>query len=286
MLVAIPSDTTNGLEATISEHFGHCAAFTLVQVDDGEVGEVSTLQNTAHEQGGCMAPVNLLKENGVDALVAGGMGQRPLAGFQQVGIDVFFKEDAATVAEAIELFAAGKCRAFGAAQTCGGGEGHCGHDHHHHGPETEPIEGKADVQEGRMITVEYQLKNSEGAVLDSSERTGPMRFVYGQSQIMPAIEKAIAGKERGDELSVEVSSAESFGDRDESRVIEVPREQIPQNAAVGAVLTAEDQQGRQFPLRVVAIGEKTVTLDGNHPLAGQDVVFDLSITNVENVKTS
>jgi FKBP-type peptidyl-prolyl cis-trans isomerase 2/predicted Fe-Mo cluster-binding NifX family protein len=284
MLIAIPSDTTNGLEATISEHFGHCAAFTLVEIDDGRVGDVSTVSNVAHEQGGCMAPVTLLKEHGVDAMVAGGMGQRPLAGFQQVGIDVFFKEDASTVQQAVELFVAGKCRSFGAAQTCEGGGGHCGHEHHHHGPETEPIEGRAEVLEGRFVTVEYELKDAEGVVLDSSERTGPMRFVHGSSQIMPAIELAIAGKERGDRLTVEVSAADSFGERDEGRVIEVSKEQIPENAAVGMVLTAEDDQGRQFPLRVVDIGPEKVTLDGNHPLAGTDVVFDLTIKDVETVK--
>ena len=121
MIIAIPSDTTDGLEAVISEHFGHCAAFTLVDVTDQEIGEVSVLENAAHEQGGCMAPVTLLKEKGVEVLLAGGMGGRPLAGFQQVGIDVRFKENAGTVREAVELFISGGCPSFGDAQTCGGG---------------------------------------------------------------------------------------------------------------------------------------------------------------------
>ena len=82
MLIAVPSDTTDGLEAAISEHFGHCAAFTLVAVADDTIGEVSILENLAHEEGGCMAPVTLLKERGVEVLLAGGMGGRPLSGFQ------------------------------------------------------------------------------------------------------------------------------------------------------------------------------------------------------------
>ena len=62
MLIAVPSDTTDGLDAVISEHFGHCAAFTLVTVTDDAVGEVSILENSGHDEGGCMTPVTLLKE--------------------------------------------------------------------------------------------------------------------------------------------------------------------------------------------------------------------------------
>jgi predicted Fe-Mo cluster-binding NifX family protein len=114
-----------GLDAALSEHFGHCDVFTLVDVD-GEELKVSTLANGGHEQGGCMAPVMLLKQAGVDVLVAGGMGMRPLAGFQQVGIDVFFNEGASTVADGVSLLRAGQARRFGPAQVCGGGGGHHG----------------------------------------------------------------------------------------------------------------------------------------------------------------
>ena len=88
MLIAVPSESTDGLDAAISEHFGHCAAFTIIAVKNDSIGEVSIVENTEHEHGGCMTPVNLLKEHGVEVLLAGGMGMRPLAGFQQVGIDV------------------------------------------------------------------------------------------------------------------------------------------------------------------------------------------------------
>jgi len=127
MIVAIPSETPGGLAADVAPHFGHCAAFTLVEVSQGQVGAVKIVPNQGHEQGGCMAPVMMLKQLGADALVAGGMGMRPLAGFQQVGIQVFYNEEAATVGEAVKLLAAGKARVFGPAQVCGGGPGG-GHD--------------------------------------------------------------------------------------------------------------------------------------------------------------
>ena len=288
MLIAVPSDTTDGLEAAISEHFGHCAAFTLVTVADDTIGEVSILENSAHEQGGCMAPVTLLKERGVEVLLAGGMGGRPLAGFQQVGIEVRYKEDTTTVREAVELFVSGGCRAFGEAQTCGGGEGGCGgHDHHHHRePETFAIEGTADIRNGRMVTVEYELRDADGVVLNSSSETGPMRFIFGAGQVFPALEQALAGLEPEAHVTTTVPAAEGFGERDESRVIEVPRAQLPPDAAAGAVVTAQDQQGRQFPLKVIHLDDNVARLDGNHPLAGKDLVFDMTVKNVEGIKAA
>ena len=123
MMIAIPSDAPGGMDATLSGHFGHCHAFTLVEMEDGEVKEVKVVQNGGHEAGGCMAPVMQLKQLGVEALVAGGMGARPLAGFQQVGITVYYNEGAPTVGSALELLSKGQARVFGPAQTCQGGGG-------------------------------------------------------------------------------------------------------------------------------------------------------------------
>jgi predicted Fe-Mo cluster-binding NifX family protein len=131
MLVAIPSNAPGGLTAAVAAHFGHCDAFTLVILDGEEVKGVKVLPNMGHEQGGCMAPVMLLKSQGVDTMVAGGMGMRPLAGFQQVGITVYYDEGAATVGDAVKLLSQGQARAFGLAQTCGGGGGNCSGDHDH-----------------------------------------------------------------------------------------------------------------------------------------------------------
>ena len=129
MKVAVPSMNPGGMEALVSEHFGHCDIFTLVDVEDNQVSEITLLPNAGHEQGGCMAPVMLLKNSGVDILSAGGMGMRPLAGFQQVGIQVFFNEGAKTVGEALDKFIQGQCRVFGPAQVCGGGQEHGGGCH-------------------------------------------------------------------------------------------------------------------------------------------------------------
>ena len=77
MLVAIPTQSPGGLDASISDHFGHCDSFTLIELSaDGQPGTVRVLPNQGHEHGGCMAPVQLLHGEGVTTLISGGMGGR------------------------------------------------------------------------------------------------------------------------------------------------------------------------------------------------------------------
>jgi predicted Fe-Mo cluster-binding NifX family protein len=121
MIVAIPSSHPGGLEAALGAHFGHCDLYTLVTIAAGKVLEVVTLPNVPHEQGGCMAPVNHLAQNGVQVLIAGGMGMRPLMGFNQVGIDVLYGNGVQTVSKAVEAFLNGTLPQFSNEFTCGGG---------------------------------------------------------------------------------------------------------------------------------------------------------------------
>jgi predicted Fe-Mo cluster-binding NifX family protein len=121
-LIAVPSDQPGGLDAAVGAHFGHCDLYTLIRVEDGAVAEVSTLPNVPHQQGGCMAPVQHLAGNGVDVLIAGGMGMRPLLGFQQVGIQVFHGGGAPSVGTAVEALLNGGLRPFTTEFTCGGGQ--------------------------------------------------------------------------------------------------------------------------------------------------------------------
>ena len=122
-LIGIPSTNPGGLEALFGEHFGHCDLYTVVDVEDGEIKEVRTLPNVPHEQGGCMAPVQHLAQNGVKILIAGGMGMRPLMGFNQVGIEVYFSGGAPTIGQAIQGFLDGQLQPFTTEFTCGGGGG-------------------------------------------------------------------------------------------------------------------------------------------------------------------
>ena len=127
LIVAIPSVAPGGLEAEVSGHFGHCDVFTLVTIEDGKIGEVSLHQNIEHEQGGCLAPVAMLAGKNVNALIAGGMGMRPLMGFNNAGIEVFFNNGLDRVGNLVGAFVQGQLPRFLVENACGGSNpGGCG----------------------------------------------------------------------------------------------------------------------------------------------------------------
>ena len=121
--IAVPSEGQGGLEGLRAGHFGHCDVFTLVDVEDGAIKEVSILANKEHVQGGCMVPVQLLAENKVQRLVVGGIGMRPLMGFKQVGIDVYYDGDRREIRPVVEDMIAETLPMIGDDQVCGGGGG-------------------------------------------------------------------------------------------------------------------------------------------------------------------
>lgn len=120
-LVALPSNAPGGMDAGLGAHFGHCDLYTLVEVEDGEIKSSKVVPNVPHQQGGCMAPVQYLAGQGVKMLIAGGMGMRPLMGFNQVGIDVYFGGNTTTVSEAVQALLQGSLPRFTQQFTCGGG---------------------------------------------------------------------------------------------------------------------------------------------------------------------
>lgn len=123
-IIAIPSTAPGGLDAPLGAHFGHCDLYTLVTADDEKIADIKVIPNVPHQQGGCMAPVQHLADNGVTQLIAGGMGLRPLMGFNQVGIDVYFGGNTQTVGQAVKAMLAGELQQFSQEHTCGGGAGH------------------------------------------------------------------------------------------------------------------------------------------------------------------
>ncbi len=121
MRVGIPSTHPGGLNAAFGAHFGHCDLYTVIDIEDGKITAISTLPSVPHQQGGCMAPVQYLADNGVNVLLARGMGMRPLMGFNQVGIAVYYAGNAPTIGAAVETFLSGGLQEFTQEFTCGGG---------------------------------------------------------------------------------------------------------------------------------------------------------------------
>ncbi len=118
MKIAIPTMGEGGLSCERSDHFGHCDCFTIVTVEDGAVTGTEILDNPPHGEGGCMRPVSLLADAGVDAIVAAGMGMRPMAGFAQAGITVYFENETPGVGDVAQMAAAGTLPVMGEEHAC------------------------------------------------------------------------------------------------------------------------------------------------------------------------
>lgn len=118
MKLAVPTLGKAGLDAQRSPHFGRCDCFTVVEVTDGKVGEVSEIANPPHEEGGCLRPVGILSDAGVDAIVAAGMGMRPLMGFNQAGITVYYEANTPRVGDVVDLVIAGKVPVMSTNEVC------------------------------------------------------------------------------------------------------------------------------------------------------------------------
>ncbi len=117
--IAIPSEFPGGLESNRSRHFGRCDLFTVIDVGEGEIKKVDVIENPPHIEQGCLRPVNFLASHQVEAILVGGIGGRPLAGFNSVGIEVYFGAGN-TVKEAIEAYLKGELTKVTLEDTCGG----------------------------------------------------------------------------------------------------------------------------------------------------------------------
>ena len=120
--LAVPTMGEASLDSERSGHFGHCDCFTLCTIEDGQITAVEAVQNPPHEEGGCLRPVKLLADAGADAIVAAGMGMRPLAGFNDAGITVYFDNIHPVVGYAAAAVAAGEAPIMDPSQAC---------QHHH-----------------------------------------------------------------------------------------------------------------------------------------------------------
>jgi predicted Fe-Mo cluster-binding NifX family protein len=123
VVVAVPSVGEGGLDARRSSHFGRSPCFTLIELSEGEIGEVRVVANEAHSKGGCRGAAQLLVSSGANALVAGGIGARPLGILKEAGIDVYFERVLKTVNDAVGAFAAGSLRPIELDQTCSHDQG-------------------------------------------------------------------------------------------------------------------------------------------------------------------
>lgn len=135
----------------------------------------------------------------------------------------------------------------------------------------------------KVISFHYTLKDSKGNVLESSIGDEPLRFLEGVGQIIPGLESAVIGLKKGEKKGVDVKAADAYGEFEQELIVKVPRAQIPKkDVAVGDQFHADSGHGHTQLVVVTSVDAENITVDGNHPLAGQDLHFDVEITDVRD----
>ncbi len=133
------------------------------------------------------------------------------------------------------------------------------------------------VADGMKVTMEYTLTLADKTVVDTTDGKGPFSYVQGNGEIIPGLEKALAGMKAGDKKRVPVTAEQGYGPYDDKQKITVPKDKLPPDVKVGTML--RDQTGR--PAKVLEVSDKSAVIDLNHPLAGKNLTFDVNILKVE-----
>lgn len=133
-----------------------------------------------------------------------------------------------------------------------------------------------------VVLIHYTLKNDAGEVLDASERGEPLAYLHGRGNLIAGLERELEGKKAGDHLQVTVAPADGYGEHDASLIQQVPLSTVRgvPDLQPGMQLQARGEGGHVQTVTVTKVDKESVTLDGNHPLAGQRLHFDVEITEV------
>jgi peptidylprolyl isomerase len=135
------------------------------------------------------------------------------------------------------------------------------------------------VKAGDTISVQYTGKFEDGSVFDSSEGKQPLKFTVGKGQLIKGFDNAVVGMLKGDKKTVTIPPEEGYGPYMEDRVIDMPKDNVPEgmDVKVDMMVQLNDQAGNPIPARVVEITDKAVKLDLNNPLAGKTLMFDIEV---------
>lgn len=139
------------------------------------------------------------------------------------------------------------------------------------------------VKPDSVVSIHYTLKDDGGQVIDSSAAGDPLTYLHGRGQLIPGLERQLEGKNTGDRISVTVPPADGYGEYDGALVQQIPRRSLRgiANVKVGMQLRAQTDNGPRT-VTVTRVAGDLVTVDGNHPLAGKNLNFDVEVTGVRD----
>src|SRR5690606_2294805 len=136
------------------------------------------------------------------------------------------------------------------------------------------------VEKGNKVKVEYVGSLDNGQVFDSSEGRAPLEFVVGEGKVIPGFENGILGMEKGEEKEIKIESKDAYGEKREELMKKIPKDELPpeikDKVQAGMTLGMKSPEGGQFPVKVSEVSENEITLDLNHPLAGQNLNFKIT----------
>lgn len=137
------------------------------------------------------------------------------------------------------------------------------------------------IAKDKVVSIEYTLRDDNGKILDSSDGREPLAYIHGNGNLIPGLEAQLEGKSANDALKVSVPPAEGYGEFDQGQIVAVPRSQFTgvDDLAIGMQFTSSGPDGERI-VTVTKIEQDHVTVDGNHPLAGQTLNFDVKIVSV------
>ena len=142
--------------------------------------------------------------------------------------------------------------------------------------------GSDMVGAGKKVSIDYVL-TIDGQKIDSSKQGEPLEYTQGRGQLIPGLEKELEGMKAGDKKSVNVSPEEGYGVRNEEAIKEIPRSDLPANLPLepGKMLRVSTPEGQSFPAVIKEVKKDSVVLDFNHPLAGKELHFDVTVVSVQ-----
>jgi FKBP-type peptidyl-prolyl cis-trans isomerase 2 len=144
------------------------------------------------------------------------------------------------------------------------------------------------VKENNTVKVNYTGKLADGQVFDSSEGREPLEFTLGQGQLIPGFEKGVIDMKLNEKKTITIAKEEAYGDVNEQLIQEVEKAHLPQDMApeVGMGLVSKDPDGNEINLLVVEVKEESIVVDGNHPLAGKELTFDLEVIEIKETQNA
>lgn len=140
------------------------------------------------------------------------------------------------------------------------------------------------IKDNSAVSFHYTLTDDDGQQLDSSVGKEPLAYLHGAGNIIPGLENALTGKAVGDAMTVAVSAAEGYGEVQKELIQDVPRSSFQgiDEIEIGMQFEAQTGQGGAVPVTVTAVTDEMITVDGNHPLAGKNLNFDVTIEAVRD----